>query len=279
VRAGGGPTNPRNPSKRPVFLCRQAAAWTAGVAWRRRWGAAKTFNSDMNAMSFVIGRRRPGQLARAVGGAGGFFIVSTTLKAIELLSNRHPLCLAGGGLGSWRGLAAALGERLFMGLDASQLYADALMGELAAEVENGRLLRLVSRLSAVTERPEHEGDPQWSETGAPAASPCCLVVCTSCASRPHVWLLRAADCHRQKLGGSRGRCTLSEWLPRDQRPSSFMLPSWSMAVAQLPTRGSSLCAPALSTTLLACCLPVAANASASELPLVSWPGAQATGTY
>lgn len=157
-----------------VFLCRQAAAWTAGVAWRRRWGAAKTFDSDMNAMSFVIGRRRPGQLTRAVGGAGGFFIVSTTLKAIELLSNRHPLCLAGGGLGSWRGLAAALGERLFMGLDASQLYADALMGELAAEVENGRLLRLVSRLSAVTERPEHEGDPQWSETGAPAASPCCL---------------------------------------------------------------------------------------------------------
>ena len=41
----------------------------------------------------------------------------------------------GGGLGSWRGLAAALGERLFMGLDASQLYADALMAELGTEVE------------------------------------------------------------------------------------------------------------------------------------------------
>lgn len=71
----------------------------------------------------------------------------------------------GGGLGSWRGLAAALGERLFMGLDSAQLYADALLGELGTEADNGRLLRLCVRLSAVTERPEHEGDPQWSETG------------------------------------------------------------------------------------------------------------------
>jgi PAB-dependent poly(A)-specific ribonuclease subunit 3 len=71
----------------------------------------------------------------------------------------------GGGIGSWRGLAAALGERLFMGLDSAQLYADALLGELGTEVDNGRLLRLCARLSAVTERAEHEGDPQWSETG------------------------------------------------------------------------------------------------------------------
>jgi Pan3 Pseudokinase domain len=115
-----------------------------------------------------------------------------------------PLLLrtTGGGIGSWRGLAAALGERLFMGLDSAQLYADALLGELGTEVtlllwletpilqpghawlpaaqavrvtcwpwlhaqmDNGRLLRLCVRLSAVTERPEHEGDPQWSETGA-----------------------------------------------------------------------------------------------------------------
>ena len=41
---------------------------------------------------------------------------------------------AGGGIGSWRGLAAALGERLFMGLDSAQLYADALLGELGTEV-------------------------------------------------------------------------------------------------------------------------------------------------
>lgn len=79
----------------------------------------------------------------------------------------HSVCdlCAGGGLGSWRGLAAALGERLFMGLDSAQLYADALLGELGTEVDNSRLLRLCTRLSAVTERPEHEGDPQWSETG------------------------------------------------------------------------------------------------------------------
>ena len=66
----------------------------------------------------------------------------------------------------WRGLAAALGERVFMELDAQQLYADALTGELGRELENGRLLRVLVRLSTVTERPEHESDPQWSETGA-----------------------------------------------------------------------------------------------------------------
>lgn len=44
-------------------------------------------------------------------------------------------------------------------------YGDVLMRELGVEVDNGRLLRLIGRLSAVTERPEHVGDPQWSETG------------------------------------------------------------------------------------------------------------------
>ena len=49
------------------------------------------------------------------------------------------LGMAGGGIGSWRGLAAALGERLFMGLDSAQLYADALLGELGTEVMLWRL--------------------------------------------------------------------------------------------------------------------------------------------
>jgi PAB-dependent poly(A)-specific ribonuclease subunit 3 len=33
-------------------------------------------------------------------------------------------------------------------------YADVLEGELAAEVENGRLVRLVSKLGFINERPE-----------------------------------------------------------------------------------------------------------------------------
>lgn len=55
-------------------------------------------------------------------------------------------CFAGGGLGSWRGVAAALGERLFMGLDSAQLYADALLGELGTEV------RFTSGLSSSSAR-------------------------------------------------------------------------------------------------------------------------------
>lgn len=51
-----------------------------------------------------------------------------------------------------------------------QAYGDMLLGELSTEVDNGRLLRLTARISAVTERPDHEGDPQWSETGASSKS-------------------------------------------------------------------------------------------------------------
>lgn len=66
---------------------------------------------------------------------------------------------------NWRTIVGALGDRIFTALDASQVYGDVLMRELAVEVDNGRFLRLVSRLSAITERPEHAGDTQWSETG------------------------------------------------------------------------------------------------------------------
>ena len=53
-----------------------------------------------------------------------------------------------------------------MELDSQQLYTDAVNAELAKELQNGRLLRLLVKLSTVTERPEHEAQPQWSETGA-----------------------------------------------------------------------------------------------------------------
>ncbi|GAB4817655.1 hypothetical protein N2152v2_004701 [Parachlorella kessleri] len=71
----------------------------------------------------------------------------------------------GTGFGSWRALAAALGDRVFDELDAASLYGEALLGELGKECENGRLLRLLAKLSMVTERPELGGDTQWAETG------------------------------------------------------------------------------------------------------------------
>lgn len=75
---------------------------------------------------------------------------------------------AGGGIGSWRGLAAALGERLFMGLDSAQLYADALLGELGTEVtlwRSSQAAALVFAAAGVL-----LGQP--SEAAAAASLPC-----------------------------------------------------------------------------------------------------------
>ena len=50
-----------------------------------------------------------------------------------------------------------------MDLDAKHLYLDALTSQLEQELENGRLLRLLIKLSTVTERADT--DTQWAETG------------------------------------------------------------------------------------------------------------------
>jgi len=65
-------------------------------------------------------------------------------------------------------------------LESQQLYADALTAELGRELENGRLLRVLVKLSTVTERPEHDADPQWSETGKfPPTVAVRLMICLS----------------------------------------------------------------------------------------------------
>ncbi|KAK9820130.1 hypothetical protein WJX72_006407 [[Myrmecia] bisecta] len=71
----------------------------------------------------------------------------------------------GGGLQNWRQLCGVLGERMLGELDALHLYSDAVVSQLSKEAENGRLLRLLIRLSTINERPEADMDPQWSETG------------------------------------------------------------------------------------------------------------------
>ncbi|XP_067663719.1 PAN2-PAN3 deadenylation complex subunit pan3-like [Haliotis asinina] len=58
-----------------------------------------------------------------------------------------------------------IGARFFTQLDAAQLRTDVLENELAKEVENGRLFRLLVKLGAINERPEFNMDPSWSETG------------------------------------------------------------------------------------------------------------------
>ena len=70
---------------------------------------------------------------------------------------------------TWHALAAALGGRLLSELDAGALREDALAEQLRAEAGHGRMLRALSRLSAVTERPPSNDDGvhdrRWCESG------------------------------------------------------------------------------------------------------------------
>jgi len=58
-----------------------------------------------------------------------------------------------------------IGARFYSQLDAAQLRNDNLENELAKEVENGRVMRLLTKLGVINERPEFHMDPAWSETG------------------------------------------------------------------------------------------------------------------
>jgi PAB-dependent poly(A)-specific ribonuclease subunit 3 len=62
-------------------------------------------------------------------------------------------------------VASMCGSRLLYELDAANLYNDYLENELVRELENGRIIRLFSKLGFINERPEFDMDPKWSETG------------------------------------------------------------------------------------------------------------------
>lgn len=58
-----------------------------------------------------------------------------------------------------------IGARFYMQLDHLYYRYDHLYDELSKEADNGRLLRLLAKLGTINERPEHQLDPNWSETG------------------------------------------------------------------------------------------------------------------
>ncbi|WVR04775.1 hypothetical protein IAU60_001787 [Kwoniella sp. DSM 27419] len=58
-----------------------------------------------------------------------------------------------------------MGPRILNELDAMQNYADTLESEIGAEMENGRIVRLLTKLGFINERAEFELDPRWSDTG------------------------------------------------------------------------------------------------------------------
>jgi len=62
-------------------------------------------------------------------------------------------------------ISSLLTNRLFVEKEHLLNYSDMLEAELAKEVENGRLFRLLVKLGFINERPEYDTDPNWSETG------------------------------------------------------------------------------------------------------------------
>ncbi|XP_075707788.1 PAN2-PAN3 deadenylation complex subunit PAN3 isoform X2 [Rhinoderma darwinii] len=58
-----------------------------------------------------------------------------------------------------------IGARFYTQLDAAQMRNDVIEEDLAKEVQNGRLFRLLAKLGTINERPEFQKDPAWSETG------------------------------------------------------------------------------------------------------------------
>lgn len=62
-------------------------------------------------------------------------------------------------------LMPMIGARFYTQLDTMQIRGDVLENELAKEMENGRLCRLLAKLGTINERPELNLDPTWAETG------------------------------------------------------------------------------------------------------------------
>ncbi|XP_055893130.1 PAN2-PAN3 deadenylation complex subunit PAN3-like [Biomphalaria glabrata] len=58
-----------------------------------------------------------------------------------------------------------IGARFFTQLDTVTLRSDVLEYELAKEIENGRLFRILIKLGSINERPEYTTEPSWAETG------------------------------------------------------------------------------------------------------------------
>ncbi|KAG8186382.1 hypothetical protein JTE90_026800 [Oedothorax gibbosus] len=58
-----------------------------------------------------------------------------------------------------------IGARFYTQLDAAQMRSDVIENELAKEVQNGRLFRLLLKLGTITERAELNMDHSWAETG------------------------------------------------------------------------------------------------------------------
>ena len=62
-------------------------------------------------------------------------------------------------------LCSSVHEHALEIVEGQMMQQDALMSQLARELDNGRLLRLLSRLIMVSEGNQTSLEPNWSETG------------------------------------------------------------------------------------------------------------------
>ncbi|XP_075991510.1 poly(A) specific ribonuclease subunit PAN3 [Anticarsia gemmatalis] len=62
-------------------------------------------------------------------------------------------------------LMPMIGARFYTQVEALERRADVFEDQLAREIDNGRLLRILIKLGVVNERPELNMDASWSETG------------------------------------------------------------------------------------------------------------------
>ncbi|CAG4943066.1 unnamed protein product [Colias eurytheme] len=62
-------------------------------------------------------------------------------------------------------LMPMIGARFYTQVEALERRADVFENQLARELDNGRLLRILLKLSFINERPELNMDTKWSETG------------------------------------------------------------------------------------------------------------------
>lgn len=58
-----------------------------------------------------------------------------------------------------------ISSQLMSTFDSALHMDDQLTSDLSRELENGRIVRLMTKLNLVNERPEYELDPRWSESG------------------------------------------------------------------------------------------------------------------
>ena len=69
-------------------------------------------------------------------------------------------------------LCGAVNEHALEMLEGQMMQQDVLMSQLSQELDNGRLLRLLSRLIMVSEGNQTSLEPNWSETGQPSSCSC-----------------------------------------------------------------------------------------------------------